>query len=620
MSFRRLGRSLRDRTRLRVQLWSLALRASARLTVLVAALTLLRAAVPLVSAGAAGFIIGLVPATVREGLGSPDGNVMVAAVLGMGLLMMLGAAAGFWLWGATESLGVRVDAVLQADMMLAASAPPGIGHLEDPEVMDMVKAATGGLGQQWARPGGSVGTLAGMISKRAILVGSCVAIGTLRWWLGLVLLAGVLWAETEARDAFARVAKDDMGKAGRLRRARYYSDVALGASAAKELRVFGLGRFLLDRFIGHWEGTAMSVRAVRRVSRRRIPLAFAGLAGAVTLPLVVIAVQAGTGHLSLTLTALYAQAVRVSITGITTGGTGELMALEYTFATLGAYSRVIERLRQPAPASGATASHRSVMTPKREIRFEGVTFSYPRGDRPVLQELYLSIPVGRSLALVGVNGAGKTTLVKLLCRLYEPGAGRITADGVDIRELDPAGWQRQIAVIFQDYVKYELPATFNIGSGSPERMQDGDAIRDAASVAGARDVVEALPAGWDTVLSPAYKGGADLSGGQWQRIALARALLAARSGARVLVLDEPTANLDVRAEAQIYDRFLEITAGLTTIVISHRMSTVRMAGEIVVLEDGRISERGSHQALLQAGGRYAEMFELQASRFREPAG
>ena len=619
MSFRRSSGALRDRTRLRLRLWSLGLRASRRLTVLVVAVTSIRAAVPLASAAAAGFIVGLVPATVRLGIGSADGHLMVAAVIGMGFLMILSSTAGFWLWGATESLGTRVDAVLQADMMLAASAPPGIGHLEDPEVIDMVKAATGGLGQQWAMPGRAVGTLAGMISKRAILVGSCVAIGTLRWWLGPVLLAGVIWAETEAKNAFSRVAQDDIGKAGRLRRARYYSDLALGSGAAKELRVFGLGGFLLDRFLSHCQAAAMSVRAVRRVSQRRIPLAFAGLATAVTLPLLVIGVQAGTGHLSLTLTALYAQAVRVSVTGITTGGTGELMALEYAFATLGAYYRAIDRLRQVA-SSGVAASPPAALMPLREIRFEAVTFSYPRAGRPVLRELDLSIPVGRSLALVGVNGAGKTTLVKLLCRLYEPGSGRITADGVDIGDLEAAAWQRRIAVIFQDYVKYELSATFNIGCASPEQMDDAEAIRGAAASAGARELVDALPAGWDTVLSPSYRGGTALSGGQWQRIALARALLAVGSGARVLILDEPTANLDVRAEGEIYDRFLEITAGLTTIVISHRMSTVRMADEIAVLEDGRVAERGSHQALVTAGGRYAEMFELQASRFRERAG
>ena len=227
----------------------------------------------------------------------------------------------------------------------------------------------------------------------------------------------------------------------------------------------------------------------------------------------------------------------------------------------------------------------------------------------------LELPAGTSTAIVGLNGAGKTTLVKLLARLYEPTGGRISVDGTDLGEFDIRSWQRRLAVIYQDYIRYELDAATNIGLGAPEHMDDLEALKRACDWAGAAEVVNGLPQGLRTVLSSRYSGGTDLSGGQWQRIALARALFATGAGASVLVLDEPTAQLDVRAEVDFFDRFLELTQGLTTVVISHRFSTVRRAQRIVVLEHGQIIEQGNHDELLALGGRYAELFELQARRF-----
>jgi ATP-binding cassette subfamily B protein len=227
----------------------------------------------------------------------------------------------------------------------------------------------------------------------------------------------------------------------------------------------------------------------------------------------------------------------------------------------------------------------------------------------VLDGLDLEIPAGRSTAIVGVNGAGKTTLVKLLARLHDPAGGTISVDGVPLTELDARRWQRQIAVVFQDFNRYPLSLAENITlgrAGSPER---------AAERAGAAELRGDV--GWPTILSRQYEGGTDLSGGQWQRVALARALFAVEHGATVLVLDEPTAWLDVRAEAAFFDRFLEITRDLTSIVISHRFSTVRRADQICVLDGGRLAERGTHDELMAAGGIYAEMFRLQAARFEE---
>jgi ATP-binding cassette subfamily B protein len=295
------------------------------------------------------------------------------------------------------------------------------------------------------------------------------------------------------------------------------------------------------------------------------------------------------------------------------------VTLESMLASVPDVDELVTRLRAPATASGAgSAADR----PARGIRFEAVGYRYPGGGRSVYQGLDLELTAGRSLALVGANGAGKTTLVTLLARLREPVAGRITVDGIDLRDLDARSWQRQVAVVNQDFGRYPLSARENVAfrdltaDGLSADFDQG-ALEQAAAQAGALEFVRALPQAWDTICAPGYHGGTDLSGGQWQRLALARALYAAAKGARVLVLDEPTAQLDIRAEAAFYNRFLELTSGLTTMVISHRFAAVRRAERIAVLEGGRIAELGSHAELVAAGGGYAEMFAMQAARFTE---
>jgi ATP-binding cassette subfamily B protein len=256
--------------------------------------------------------------------------------------------------------------------------------------------------------------------------------------------------------------------------------------------------------------------------------------------------------------------------------------------------------------------------PVSEVRFSQVRFRYPGSSCDVFAGLDLVLRAGRSTALVGINGAGKTTLVKLLARLHDPDSGRILVDGVDLSRLRPAEWQRQVAVVFQDFAHYPLSFAENIGFGAPSQLSDASGIADAARRAGALSLLSSLSgplAGWDTVLSRSYDQGVELSGGQWQRVALARALFAVRHGARILVLDEPTAWLDARGEADFFDRFLEITEGTTTLIISHRFSTVRRADQICVLDEGRVLEQGDHASLIAAGGRYAELFGLQAARF-----
>jgi ATP-binding cassette subfamily B protein len=255
--------------------------------------------------------------------------------------------------------------------------------------------------------------------------------------------------------------------------------------------------------------------------------------------------------------------------------------------------------------------------PRHEIRLEGVDFSYPGSDRAVLDGLDLLLPAGRCTAIVGLNGAGKTTLVKLLARLYEPTAGRLLVDGTDIRAYAIDDWRRQIGVIFQDFNRYEFTAAENIGFGAIELSDNRDRVRAAAKRAGILATLERLPLGLDTPLARQYENGAELSGGQWQRVAIARALFALENGASILVLDEPTAALDVRAEAAFFDKFVDVTRGATAILISHRFSSVRHADNIVVLAGGKVIEQGSHEELLAADGRYAQLFRLQAERFAE---
>ena len=318
-----------------------------------------------------------------------------------------------------------------------------------------------------------------------------------------------------------------------------------------------------------------------------------------------LALSATDGRLSLGQVVVYAQ-VAVGTSLIAFGGlnwaldgaaapVAAVLRLAGTAATVGALSRDGQ-----LPATGM---------PLGEIRFRDVRFGYPRAGRPVFDGLDLTIAAGSSLAIVGQNGAGKTTLAKLLCRLYDPQAGAIEVDGVDLRDLDVDAWRSRVTAVFQDFIRFELSLRDNV---APAGASDVDILA-ALTAAGAEGLADL-----DSPLSKQYAGGVDLSGGQWQRIALARALCAVRQGAGLVLLDEPTAQLDVRGEAVIFERVLEATRGVTTILVSHRFSTVRHADQICVVEHGRVIELGSHDELMAAGGRYRTMFDLQAERFDDP--
>jgi ATP-binding cassette subfamily B protein len=248
-----------------------------------------------------------------------------------------------------------------------------------------------------------------------------------------------------------------------------------------------------------------------------------------------------------------------------------------------------------------------------EIRFENVTFVYPGLEAKALENVTFTIEPGETLAVVGRNGAGKTTLFKLICRLYDPTEGRILIDGIDIRDYEPSELRRQIGAMFQDYVDYQATAAENIGLGSLPEIDNRDAVVSASKQAGSDELIARLPAGYDTALGKWFDAGVNLSGGEWQKVALARAFM--RDDARILLLDEPTSALDAQAEYDLFERLRSLTHGRTAVYISHRFSTVRRADRIVFLEHGRLVEEGTHQELMRLNGRYARLFRMQAAAY-----
>jgi ATP-binding cassette subfamily B protein len=321
-----------------------------------------------------------------------------------------------------------------------------------------------------------------------------------------------------------------------------------------------------------------------------------------------LALDVAHSRISLGEAVIYVQSA-IGVSMIAFGGFS--WALDGSAAPVAAVLR-LEPAMRPAGAL-PSGNLRADAVPAKEIRLRDVSFAYPAVDRagavPVLEHFDLTIPAGSSLAIVGQNGAGKTTIAKLLCRLYDPQAGAITIDGTDLREFDLVSWRARVTAVFQDFLRLELPLRENVApAGAPD-----EAVRAALESAGAANL-----ASLDTILARGYTGGTDLSGGQWQRVALARALAAVSLGAGVVLLDEPTAQLDVRGESEIFDRLLAATRHCTTILISHRFSTVRHADRICVLEKGRVVELGTHDELMALGGRYRTMFDLQAQRFHLP--
>jgi ABC-type multidrug transport system fused ATPase/permease subunit len=431
-------------------------------------------------------------------------------------------------------------------------------------------------------------------------VSSAIVLAAYAWWAPLVL--GGAWLATHwlLSDSAIWHARNTEEVRAAQRDADYAYRLAVDPAPAKELRLFDLGGWTLARFIDR--RTRLHKLQYEATRLREQPLLWNLLAIVIANVLVfgALAHDVASGAITLAQVVVFAQSA-LGASLIAFGGIN--WALDGAAAPVAAVLRLEAAM---APAGALTAGSRSAAgLPAREIRFRNVTFAYP-GGAPVLKNFDLTIPAGSSLAIVGQNGAGKTTLAKLLCRLYDPQSGAIEIDGIDLRELDLESWRKRLTAVFQDFIRFELPLRDNVApSGAP----------DAVITAALQDAGAAQLATLDTVLSRGYEGGTDLSGGQWQRVALARALCAVKAGAGCVLLDEPTAQLDVRGEAEIFERLLAATRQVTTILISHRFSTVRHADRICVLEHGRVIELGTHDELMALGGRYRTMFDLQAKRF-----
>ncbi len=584
--------------------------ASRRLSAAVAALVVLSALLPAIFALVSGALVGSIGGVVEAGWSSPAGRRLIGLITVLVALFVLQQVSGPGLRALADALGRRAEGRLRLRVMAATLGPAGVAHLEDPAVVDLVtEAQSVGTGETTVKD--ATTGIAALASQNLSAVLSALVLAAYRWELAAALLAICLVTTRVLGSQYRRTIAALRGHARRFRRSSYFRDLALGSGAAKELRVFGLADWVVESFASQWGLAMQAFWRDRRKGQWLPPVGVLVLAAAQGVVYVLLARSAVRGDITLGELTTFAAAV-AGVAGVFAIG-WDTVNISYGCAPVPA-ALELERVVAD-PRFRLTGSRSADGLPVSGIRFEQVSFRYPGRRDHVFEGLDLDIPAGRSLAIVGPNGAGKTTLVKLLTRLYDPTSGRISVDGVDLAAIDASAWQRGVAAIFQDFSHYQLSVADNIGFGAVELGQNRPALVAAAERAGADDLIDGLPNGWDTVLSPRTPGGVDLSGGQWQRIALARALFAVQAGSSLLILDEPTAALDVRAEAEFYDRFLELTQGITTVVISHRFSTVRRADRIAVLEGGRLIEAGDHDSLLDAGGRYAQMFRLQASHF-----
>lgn len=503
-------------------------------------------------------------------------------------------------------LGEHVSDRLHDRLLVAATTPDGVAHLEDRAHMDELTAARDfDLGMTGPPLHLSMGIIAGGLVEAVSGLAQAVVLAAYAWWAPL--LVGGAWLSTHWLLRESSQWDRNTGEVlDAQRRAEYSYRLAVDSPAAKEIRLFGLASWLTERFAADRRSLVELRWHATRLRRKPMRWTVVVLMVSGGLFFWSLGRDAATGAIDPGQVSTFAYAA-VGASALAFGGLNWALSL--------AADAVVSVLRVERTMS-TTAAARSVVSgrvpaegmPAAEIRFRDVGFAYPGGSAPVLDGLDLTVPAGGSLAVVGVNGAGKSTLVKLLCRLYDPVSGTIEVDGTDLKDLDLESWRRRVSAVFQDFIRYELSLKDNVaplGASTEE-------VVDALAIAGATDLRDL-----ETVLSPGYAKGTDLSGGQWQRVALARVLCAVRQGAGVVVLDEPTAQLDVRGEAEVFDRVLEATRGCTTVLISHRFSTVRRADRICVVDEGRVVELGSHDELMARQGTYARLFHLQAARFNE---
>ena len=459
------------------------------------------------------------------------------------------------------------------------------------------------------RPNQLLFQIFGLLRSSVTLVSVIGVMGALSWWLVLLVvlisIPSLIYQAKYGGQLFAL----QTGRAADQRRLHYLSFLLTTDTPVKELRIFGLHSALLGRYQEIFTRFFKENRGltIRRTTSQFALGALGTLLAGFTYAYVVM--QTIAGRLTIGQLTLYYQAFQQSqaqlgnlLSGIASAYENSLFLTNlFEFFS---YQPQLKVPPNPVPVPSPIC---------QGIVLEHVSFQYPGSDKWVLKDFSFEIRPGEAVALVGANGAGKTTLVKLLARLYDPIEGRITLDGVDLREFDPAEWRKRVGVIFQDYVRYQFTVGENIGFGRVEAMHDSERVMRAAAQSGADRVIATLPDGYATPLGRWFHDGQELSVGQWQKIALARAFM---RDADLLILDEPTSSLDVQSEYEVFRAFAQLAEGKMAVLISHRFSTVRMAHRIVVIEDGRSIESGSHRELVSRGGRYAELFEMQAASYR----
>jgi ATP-binding cassette subfamily B protein len=575
-----------------------------RLLVGLLALGLVSAVLPAAMAYVGKRIVDCVVEAFLSGSLTAREDVVWWVLLELGLVIVQRAVdRGHW---AADALLRTLLAQRLNERLLEKAVELELPDFEDPELYDRMTRARRGASY---RPLSVVLGLVG-VARNAVAL---IAYGVLLWQLAPFALLLVVAAAVPAFIAESRFSEDGFRvfrwRAPETREQTYYESVLAREDHAKEVKLFGLGPHFLGRYRAIFDKHYAQDRD--RTLKQGLVGFLIGLLGELAFYGTYgwIALRTARGELTfgdMTMFMLVFRQAQHAVGGVLGQVQADYENLLYV-AELFAFLDF-----EPQRAVSGTATQGP--TPSDGLRFEGVSFAYPGADAATLRGVDLHVPPGHKLALVGENGAGKTTLIKLLTGLYRPTAGRITLDGLELSEWDPDALRQRIGVIFQDYVRYQLVVGENIGVGDVRALEDEARWVDAAKKGLADEIIAALPNGYRTQLGKWFTDGRELSGGQWQKLALSRAFM--RRDADILVLDEPTASMDAAAEMRIFERFQALAEDRMAILISHRFSTVRMADTIVVLHDGRIAERGSHEELLALGGRYAELFHLQARGYR----
>lgn len=616
-------RSVAQRTGPWLRGWALLRHAGAGLVTGTFVLCLAMSLLPLATIVLMGRVLYLIPLSFgQEAVDGAWDQLLLALSLAIGALVAQQVVAPLQA-GLLETIGRRVDRECVGRVLRATTSDAPLALLEDPDVLGILSDARAAFDRQSRSPGEAAAAVLPLVGRYAQVLGASILVGiVVNPVAGALLLGTALALRAGVRGGMSKFGAiwDDL--TAQRRRTGYVRQLAITPDITKEVRILGLLPWLRERL----RTETLAQLRPEWAGRRRVfflPFVGYGLLGLVGGTAVLAVVALDAQDLDLFALGVALQAMMVPMRFGVHFPESDLQT-QYGLQSLEALRRLEARLAPgPAAFDGSDGAQAVAHVPTGAVRFENVWFRYSESSPWVLQGLDLTLEPGTSTAIVGLNGAGKTTTIKLLARLYTPTQGRITVGGIDLRELPADRWQRSLSLIFQDYARLELSVTDNV-TLAPAGSDDQEALDAALRAAGANLLVDGLDDGASTVLSGGYARGRDLSGGQWQRVALARALFQVARGAEILVLDEPTAQLDVAAEAEFFERFLARGAvdtvangrPITSVVISHRFSTVRPADHIVVVEHGRVVEEGDHDELMAEGGRYAELFVLQARRFR----